>query len=468
MNISYQQIRSPLLLHMELTSACNHKCIHCYNYWREDDSSAEVMSKNNLHKILTDATEAQVENIVFTGGEPLISPNLLFEAIDTAHTNGIQCTINSNVTLLTDDLAQEIKGRDVSILTSFPSHDEDTFDFIVNKKGAYQKAVRGVQVAIKHGIPLTANMVLMKQNAKDVLSTGRFLQGLGVVGFAASKVHPAPNSSHYKLFKINTEELCHAFDDLMLLKKEGMRVETLTCYPMCAFNDIARYEDLFEQRSCSAGITTAAIGVNGEMRACALSSKSYGNAISENISEIWSRMSDWRDGSYLPEDCQSCSWEEKCGGGCRVSAEASSGSLAGMDEIANSDNIDAINYVSPEVRLPDLDDDALLSVNPHIGLREEDCGVFVKVGGNTQLVTKDTIDLLQDLVDEPTSINGLIDRHKVSNPADFKIFIRSLHKENFINLPDNEDITHNLRKEKVCQEKLLSQRQKVRTSGLSL
>lgn len=449
--MKFHEIKSPLLLHMELTSACNHKCIHCYNYWREADSSAQVMSKEDLHKILANVTAAQIPNIVFTGGEPLVCPDLLFEAIDIAQTNGINCSINSNVTLLTDEIAQKIKYRDVSILTSFPSYDEDTFNFIVNKNGAYQKALRGVQVAIRHEIPLMANMVLMKQNAKDVFSTGSFLREFGVTSFAATKVQPVINSKNYESFKISSEELSHALDELILLKKEGMHVETLNCYPMCAFKDIARYEDLFEQRSCMAGVTSAAIGSNGEMRACAHSDKNYGNAASESISDIWHRMADWRNGAYMPVICQSCKWEEKCGGGCRVSGEASSNSLAGMDEIANPDNINSINYMRPDVQLPNIDSDVLLFVNPNIEFREEDCGAFIKCGGDVQLVTKATIDLLQDLIKEPVSINGLVDKYKIPDPKQFKMFMSSLSRENFIYLQDNKEATNNVRKEETCQ-----------------
>ncbi len=30
-------VSSPIMINLELTSACNIKCRHCYNFWRDED-----------------------------------------------------------------------------------------------------------------------------------------------------------------------------------------------------------------------------------------------------------------------------------------------------------------------------------------------------------------------------------------------------------------------------------------------
>ena len=85
MDIAYQEYKAPLSIQLELTSACNHKCIHCYNYWREPGDSLGTIRKENLHRIIQNLVKSEVADLILTGGEPLLFPELLYEAIDLAH-----------------------------------------------------------------------------------------------------------------------------------------------------------------------------------------------------------------------------------------------------------------------------------------------------------------------------------------------------------------------------------------------
>ena len=40
-----KDIHYPPIVHWEVTSACNHNCIHCYNYWRKNPDIIEECKK---------------------------------------------------------------------------------------------------------------------------------------------------------------------------------------------------------------------------------------------------------------------------------------------------------------------------------------------------------------------------------------------------------------------------------------
>lgn len=422
----FQEFKSPLSVHFELTSACNHKCIHCYNYWREPCSSAQIMKRDEMQRILENLIKCDIQDIIFTGGEPLLCPELLLEAIDIAQEAGVSCNMNSNLTLLTHEIAAELNARGMHILTSFPSYDPETFDKIVGKKGAFDNAVSGIRIALEHDIPVTANMVAMRQNLGHVIPTGHYLKSLGVNGFTVTRVQPTLGSKNFDSIGLTHEELTAALDDLLVLKAEGMRVDSLTCYPMCFFDNLDRFGTSIVHRTCYAGKTFGAVGVDGGVRACPQSDIVYGNALKESIYDIWPRMKSWRDGSNLPDACKNCKWVEDCGGGCRVDSFFHHGCADGLDSYAVTDNIEKISFTSVQNSLPPIEWDTALCVSPNIKFRTEKFGVFISNGRNPRLFTRDTAELLDKLKDSTFTVNDLVNTYGLPRSNPTKDFLASL------------------------------------------
>ena len=68
------------------------------------------------------------------------------------------------------------------------------------------------------------------------------------------------------------------------------------------------------------------ISVNGDTHACFHESTvSYGNVLTDGLKACWDKMSNWRDNSIIPDDCQKCKWFRWCEGGCRVYADTLDG-----------------------------------------------------------------------------------------------------------------------------------------------
>lgn len=425
MKIAYNEFKSPLSVQLELTSECNHSCIHCYNHWRENGDFVRTVTREDLRSIISNLLENEVHDLVITGGEPLLYPELVFETVNLVDKK-VRCSINSNISLMTDEIASRLKKWNVKLLVSFPSYDATTFNRIVNKRNAFYRVVEGIKIALRHKIPVSANMVVMRDNTDHVYKTGKHLFSIGIRSFSATKVHPAQNSSNFDSLRINPEEILSVFNSLLLLKKEfNINIDTLTPYPMCLFGDTDRYDELVVHRSCSAGKTGATIAPDGSVRPCSHSDDVYGNAIHENLNDIWLRMKKWRDGSLIPEHCISCNWLINCGAGCRTDSKFFHGRCDQPDPYMTTNAARTTRIKSGA--LPPLDLDQKLIVNPALKYREEKFGVVIYTEKLSRTITNDSSDLLKHLAQRHFSINDILAMYEL-DPENTKKFFSSLLK----------------------------------------
>ncbi|GAI20496.1 unnamed protein product, partial [marine sediment metagenome] len=90
--------RRPIVV-WNITRTCNLKCVHCYN-----DSGAgktcNELSTSQAKAVLDDFAQFNVPSVLFSGGEPLMRPDL-FELIEYAGQKGLRAVISTNGTLIT-------------------------------------------------------------------------------------------------------------------------------------------------------------------------------------------------------------------------------------------------------------------------------------------------------------------------------------------------------------------------------
>ncbi len=72
----YRKLVAALGFQVEVTSRCNCKCIHCYNYWRRDSNQATCSSDMTFevaNKVVNEIRNNKLFSIVITGGEPFLN-----------------------------------------------------------------------------------------------------------------------------------------------------------------------------------------------------------------------------------------------------------------------------------------------------------------------------------------------------------------------------------------------------------
>lgn len=100
-----KDIHYPPIVHWEVTSACNHNCIHCYNYWRKNPDIIGECEKSDLLELAEKITSFKPVVVVVTGGEPLLVYKELKEPLILLKNSGIFVSVNTNAALVTDEIA---------------------------------------------------------------------------------------------------------------------------------------------------------------------------------------------------------------------------------------------------------------------------------------------------------------------------------------------------------------------------
>jgi radical SAM protein with 4Fe4S-binding SPASM domain len=396
----YNTLSAPITCQIELTSACNNSCLYCYNHWRHgSDTTQTSIDPAMLDRIAEQVIDGRIFQVIFTGGECMLEKKQLFKGLEMLITHGVSCTVNSNLTTMTEEDAQTLRKIGVrGILTSVCSHNPAVHDHINQRRGALDETIRGIKLSLASGISVAVSMVLIKQNVKDVIPTGLMLKSLGVRQIFATKASPPLNAVDFSKLMITREEMIASMDDLCVLQREhGMTVGILECYSLCSYGTPEKYPFVAERR-CSAGITTCTIGSDGNIRPCSHSDKTYGNVMSTGLVPAWNAMTEQRDGQLLPAVCKACPLFADCSGGCRVDAFCCSGRYSALDPYARPKTVSKIVSVDRLVKPVSLSQK--LEVNTGLHTRIESIGVLCadeSLMGTPAILTRDTFDLVTAL-----------------------------------------------------------------------
>lgn len=158
--------------HIELTSKCNERCVHCYipHECKNADIDHDLMIK-----VLNQCKDMGVMNIVFSGGEPMLHPNFC-EFLRYAKDLDFNVTVLSNLTLLNDEILSALKYRHTSCVNvSLYSMDSEIHDAITTVEGSFAKTKNNILQLIDNNIAVQINCPIMKQNQstfQDVILWG--------------------------------------------------------------------------------------------------------------------------------------------------------------------------------------------------------------------------------------------------------------------------------------------------------
>ena len=328
---------APTTINLEMTEACNVKCRHCYNPWRDEHAGKFNLDEKKIDYLIGEFVKNKVFHVILSGGEPLSKFKELCYALEKLVSNNISTSLNSNLMLATPEKMKKLKDIGLDhVLTSWFSYFPTETDYITKYKGSYQKIIDGIKNTVKAGIRVSANTIVTQHNKDTIYKSGKFLHSLGVTQFFAHRVIPPAydrkdkENQHY----ITIKEAKKSLDELLKLKHEfGMNVGTLINYPLCMIGDLEKYQD-FVGRGCPTQQGHRFnINSNGETHGCVMEDKNYGNVYEIGLKAAYEKTMKWRNESYLYEGCKGCHYIDVCQSGCRMDAYSASGKMDGKDPL---------------------------------------------------------------------------------------------------------------------------------------
>ena len=372
-------LTSPVMINLEITEACNLKCRHCYNFWRQDDGPKPVgMTVEHMAKLIDMMVEAEVFHVVLTGGEPLANFKVLKYAFQRLSEEGISTSLNSNLMPITREKIRELKSLGLDhVLTSLNSSNAKVNDYMVNKEGALEEIVKSIRIVVEEGIRVSVNMIISEANRADIYSTAKLCSELGVQRLFATRMVPSVRDQEFSETdrKLDQESALEALEELIRARDDfGIAIGTLISYPLCLLGDLEKFGD-FVGRGCPAQRgNRMVVSANGDTHACTHEEVSYGNVFETGIKPAFKKMAAWHDNSYHFEECSDCKYLKVCQSGCRSAAQAYFRDMKAKDPLFKG--YDAINtHFKLEIprEVEDAVDQGELFIVPDtIRFREED------------------------------------------------------------------------------------------------
>lgn len=210
--------QSALRVTFEVTERCNMSCGHCYicsPNVKSSPSTAEINTQQ-ICNILDSAIKVGCSRVRFTGGEPLIRDDFQQFYLH-AFTQGLEITVNTNGTLISDKIADFLRNHPATAITiSLYGWDESSYNATVNRQGAYREFSAGIarlrerQIAFQMMYPPIARLV---RNRKLL---GNFAQDLG-----ASL--PLPYTWDLTLHAYRDQSACKRIQRLRLSPEDAAR-----------------------------------------------------------------------------------------------------------------------------------------------------------------------------------------------------------------------------------------------------
>jgi cyclic pyranopterin phosphate synthase len=145
-------------IRISLTKQCNLACIYCHREGEKE--STEQLSASEIAEILTVSAKFGIRSVKFTGGEPLLRPDLL-EIVQSVP-KGMESSLTTNGTLLAD-LARGLKDAGLKrVNVSLDSLDRDTYQKITGVDNL-PDVLDGITAAREAGLtPVKINMVVLE------------------------------------------------------------------------------------------------------------------------------------------------------------------------------------------------------------------------------------------------------------------------------------------------------------------
>ncbi len=162
---------------IEITNACNFKCVHCYNY--NDSGTAEFMSDEMLNNIIRQLVDLDVHFITFTGGEPFLHHRIL-PFLSKAVENKMFVKIMTNGSLLNQDCIDFLSEFPTQLSISLYGMSNETYRVVTGKRGMYDIVRSNINKLTECGVDIRLKYLVTKQSLGDMQQAKKYAEDMGL------------------------------------------------------------------------------------------------------------------------------------------------------------------------------------------------------------------------------------------------------------------------------------------------
>ena len=319
----------------EVTTRCNHDCLHCYNAWKNGEPypAGELPTGETLAMLGKMLDETQARLVTLSGGEPLLRADL-GEIVDYLAGRGVAINLICNGVLLDAAAIERLGPRRVSVFElPLLSVERAIHDRMSGAAGAFDKVTMAVAELKAAGAIVVTVFVATKLNLPTWPATAELAIALGADGIMFNRFNPGGEGGrNVELLQASPAELTGALDAAEALA--GTYEIPISCsiaMPPCLF-DTGKYKRL-TFGFCAAGSARAYYTLDpvGNVRPCNHSPRVLGNIREASFRSMTESAAMKSFMSARPAFCGGCKLELECQGGCKAAAEACYGDASLCD-----------------------------------------------------------------------------------------------------------------------------------------
>lgn len=322
---------------LEVTPACNLSCRFCYNPWqRPGGGQAPDAGYRPARKVLRRLFRiAQVEQIAFSGGEPLLAERFL-ELVLFCRLKRKGVSLISNGSVGTKEDYRRLLELGVAPF-QFPCHSWQAaeHDALTGVPGSWEKSMASLRLIRDLGGDAVPVIVLTDLNRDSLEGTLRLLSEEGFRRIMLNRFNPGGRGiREQETLLPSLSDLRQAFTLADQLAEElGLDISSNVCTPVCVLNPDHYPRIGFGACSATADGMPLTLDCSGNLRLCNHSPHVAGNIFQEQLRDILHSPYVRRWKESVPAACAHCPDYTRCLGGCRAAAEQLGGQVEDADPL---------------------------------------------------------------------------------------------------------------------------------------
>lgn len=295
-------------LGIELTYACNERCVHCYVPQLREAETRTELSTAEVNGIVDDAASMGCMKVLVTGGEPTLRRDFL-DICRHIVSKGLLLDVFTNALQIDDETFAGLVGLPLnSVSFSLYGGTPSFHDSITGISGSYEKSLRNILKFKCAGVDVFVKSILFNNHVDEYERLYDLGRQLNLTICPSTIILPSCNGRSNQGMMMD-ESSAQRYFGREIADKVAQGV--LKAYP----ENISRSP---ESPICAAGLSSLSVNPFGDVMACNSLPVVLGNVRESSLSDIWENSSKLKrirslKFSDMGSKCVACEHAAFCG-----------------------------------------------------------------------------------------------------------------------------------------------------------
>ncbi len=323
-------------LKIEVTHQCPLACLHCSSVASIENQDAMSLDKCLL--LLSEAADLKVQDIAFSGGEPLIWDGIC-DTVKTAHSYGMRTTIYTSGNVGNNQDARKvfeelkISGLDRAIFSLYSPKEED-HNRITRKLDSFRNTLNSIDICCSLDISPEVHFVALSDNYSLLPELIALVESHGVSKTSVLRLVPQGRGKVFsKTHTMNKQQNLALKQEINRLRTEGHIIRTGSPFNVLWLNETPQCPAAQDRMIVTPDLRVYPCDAFKQVEAEEIvSSPKYTTLADCSLKECWEK-SDYfntiRNAIMIPPTppCNECPTYSQCGSGCLAQKFIYHGSL---------------------------------------------------------------------------------------------------------------------------------------------